>query len=218
MTAQPKLQLAMDALELTKAFGPLAQVQETVDVIEVGTVLLLGEGLRAVREVRALYPEATILADARIAEAGSVLAPPCFEAGANWISCVAGASLTTIAGVVAAAQQAGGQVQVELGEAYDPARAAQWRDLGVQHVIVKRSRDRESAGDLTWGLLDLDRINELAAMGFTVTVTGGIKAADLDVFAGAPVGVVIAGRSIMQAADPRAAAAELKAAIGRVWP
>ena len=54
-------------------------------------------------------------------------------------------------------------------------------------------------------------------MGFTVTVTGGIKADELDVFAGTPVGVVIAGRSIMGADDPRAAAIELREAIGRAW-
>lgn len=86
------------------------------------------------------------------------------------------------------------------------------------HVIVKRSRDREAAGDLSWGPDDLARISELAGLGFTVTITGGIKAAELGAFAGAPVGVVIAGRSIMGARDPLAAAQELQEAIGRTWP
>ena len=55
-------------------------------------------------------------------------------------------------------------------------------------------------------------------MGFTVTITGGVTPADLPTFAGHPVGIVIAGRSIVAAADPAAAAAELKRAIGEVWP
>ena len=42
-----------------------------------------------------------------------------------------------------------GEVQVELAdEWYDADRARAWRAAGVQHVIVKRSRDREAAGDL----------------------------------------------------------------------
>jgi 3-dehydro-L-gulonate-6-phosphate decarboxylase len=213
----PRLQVAVDNLDLVSAFRALQQCADEVDVIECGTILIINEGLRAVREIRALFPAKTILADVRIAEAGSLISRQCYEAGADWVSCVAGASLTTIGQVVAAAKEHGGEVQVELGETYDPTRAQAWRDLGVQHVIVKRSRDREAAGTLTWGPQDIGRISELAGMGFTVTVTGGIKADELDVFAGTPVGVVIAGRSIMGAEDPRAAAIELRDAMGRSW-
>ncbi|MDR0960049.1 MAG: orotidine 5'-phosphate decarboxylase [Propionibacteriaceae bacterium] len=214
----PRLQLAVDSPDLVTAFGPLNQVADAVDVVEAGTILIIGEGLRAVREIRALYPAQTVLADVRIAEAGSLIARHCFEAGATWVSCVAGASLTTIGQVVAVAGEFGGEVQVELGETYSLDRARAWRELGAEHVIVKRSRDQEAAGNLSWGPADVERIHELAGLGFTVTVTGGITAGDLDVFAGAPVGVVIAGRSIMGAADPTAAVAELRAAMERVWP
>ena len=54
-------------------------------------------------------------------------------------------------------------------------------------------------------------------MGFKVTITGGITPTDLDVFAGHPVSIVIAGRSVAGAADPLAGAQELQDAIGRVW-
>ena len=117
------------------------------------------------------------------------------------------------------ADELGGEVQVELAdEWYDPERARRWREIGVQHVIVKRSRDREAAGDLSWKPEDLARIDELAAIGFTVTVTGGVSAQDLPAFAGKPVGIVIAGRAIVEAEDPAAAAAELQETIAEVWP
>ena len=89
---RPRLQVALDSTDLATAFGPLNKVADIVDVIEVGTILIISEGLRAVREIRALYPSATILADVRIAEAGALIARQCFEAGASWVSCVAGAS------------------------------------------------------------------------------------------------------------------------------
>ncbi len=215
---RPKLQVAVDIPDLISALGALNRAEPAVDVIECGTILIIAEGLRAVRAVRALYPDKTILADVRIAEAGSLIARHCFEAGASWVSCVAGASLTTIAQVVKVADEFGGEVQVELGESYDAERAKAWRDLGVRHVIVKRSRDREAAGDLSWGPDDLARIEELAGLGFTVTITGGISADELGTFANSPVGVVIAGRGIVGAPDPLAAAERFQAAIGEVWP
>ncbi|MBV7431939.1 orotidine 5'-phosphate decarboxylase / HUMPS family protein [Dermabacteraceae bacterium P13115] len=215
---RPRLQVAVDATDMVSALGPLNKAVAHVDVIECGTIWVIAEGLKVVREVRALYPEKTILADVRIAEAGSLISRQCFEAGADWVSCVAGASLATIGQVVKVAEEFGGEVQVELGETYSAERARAWRELGVKHVIVKRSRDREAAGDLSWGESDVSRVSELAEMGFTVTVTGGIKANELDVFKGRPVGVVIAGRGIMKADDPEAAALEMRDAIERVWP
>lgn len=214
----PRLQIALDTTDLPSALRPLQQAAPHIDVIEVGTVLVLSEGMHAVRAVRALFPDKVVLADIRIAEAGTILSRLAFEAGADWVSVVAGASLTTVQQVCAVAQDHGGQVQVELGETYDAQRARAWREAGVDHVIVKRSRDAEAAGNLSWGAGDLDRVSELAEMGFTVTVTGGVTVADLDVFAGRPVGIVIAGRSIVAAEEPGDAAAALRDAMERVWP
>jgi 3-dehydro-L-gulonate-6-phosphate decarboxylase len=71
--------------------------------------------------------------------------------------------------------------------------------------------------DLSWGPDDVARVDELAALGFTVTITGGVTRADLATFAGHPVGIVIAGRSIVDAKDPLEAAAELQQALGELW-
>ena len=214
---KPRLQLALDMTDLAAALRPLNRAVGAIDIIECGTILVLGEGLRAVREIRALYPEEIVLADVRIVEAGAIIARHCFEAGASWGSVVAGASLTTIDQVAMVAAEFGGEVQIELGEGYDVGRAREWRRLGAQHVIVKRSRDREAAGTLTWGPEDLDRVHELAELGFTVTITGGVTVDDLDAFAGAPVGVVIAGRAIVKADDPLAAATQFQKKLAEVW-
>ncbi|MCX8648272.1 3-dehydro-L-gulonate-6-phosphate decarboxylase [Bifidobacterium sp. B4107] len=215
---RPQLQIALDTFDMPSALRPLNAAVSQVDVIECGTVLIIAEGLRAVREIRALYPNKTILADVRIAEAGAVISRACFEAGASWVSVVAGASMTTVEQVVKVAQESGGEVQIELGETYDPEQAREWRRLGATQVIVHRSRDAEAAGKLTWGEDDKDRIRQLHQMGFKVTVTGGVTAKDLPFFQGVPVGVVISGRGIVKADDPLAAATELRETIGRVWP
>lgn len=215
---KPRLQIALDTNSIASALRPINKAIEEVEVIECGTILILHEGIRAVREIRALYPEKTILADVRIAEAGSIIAKACFEAGADWVSCVAGASLVTIAQVVQVAKEYGGEVQVELNDDhYTLEKAKQWRAAGVEHVIVKRSRDLEAAGTLKWGEQDIQRIADLKALGFTVSVTGGIKPHEIDVFKDSAVDIVIAGRSILQAEDPKAAAAVFQAAMREVW-
>ena len=171
------------------------------------------------RAIRALFPDKQILADVRIAEAGSKIARLAFEAGADLVSCVAGASMSTIRQVCQVADELGGEVQVELAdEWFDAERARAWRKAGVEHIIVKRSRDREASGDLSWKSEDMDRVDELAAMGFTVTITGGVSPADLPAFAGREVGIVIAGRAIVTAENPAGAAAGLRATLEEVWP
>ena len=214
----PDLQIALDNVDLPGALGPLQKAAPHVDIIECGTILVLCEGYHAVRAIRALFPDKRILADVRIAEAGSKIARLAFEAGADLVSCVAGASLTTIEQVCDGAAEFDGEVQVELAdEWYDADRARAWREAGVRHVIVKRSRDREAAGDLSWKDEDMDRVDELAAMGLTVTITGGVSAEDLPAFAGRSVGIVIAGRAIVGADDPAAAAARLRETLHEVW-
>lgn len=216
--AAPRLQVALDTFDLPSALGPLQKAAPYVDVIECGTILVLCEGYHAVRAIKALFPEKQVLADVRIAEAGSKIARLAFEAGADLVSCVAGASLTTIQQVCKVAEELGGEVQVELAdEWFDAERARAWREAGVQHVIVKRSRDREAAGDLSWKPEDLDRVDELADMGFTVTITGGVSPKDLPAFAGRKVGIVISGRAIVGADDPAASAKELRDTIHEVW-
>lgn len=214
---KPQLQIALDTFDMPSALRPLNAAVSKIDVIECGTILIIAEGLRAVREIRALYPDKTILADVRIAEAGALISRACFEAGANWVSVVAGASMTTVEQVAKVAQEFGGEVQIELGEDYNPDQARQWYELGARQVIVHRSRDAEAAGRLTWGENDKERIRELHEMGFKVTVTGGVTAKDLPFFEGVPVGVVISGRGIVKADDPLAAATELHNTIDRVW-
>ena len=54
---RPRLQVAVDNPDLVSALSALNRAEPAVDVIECGTILIIAEGLRAVREIRALYRE-----------------------------------------------------------------------------------------------------------------------------------------------------------------
>ncbi len=61
----PMLQVALDNQTL-HAYETTRLIAEEVDIIEVGTILCVGEGVRAVRDLKALYPHKIVLADAKM--------------------------------------------------------------------------------------------------------------------------------------------------------
>ncbi len=214
---KPLLQIALDTYDLPSALGPLQKAAAQIDVIEVGTILCLSEGMHAVRAIKSLFPDKIVLADVRIAEAGSIISKMCFDANADWVSVVSGAAPSSFEVVLAEAQARGGDMQIELSDGWTWDMAQKWADMGVQQVIFKRSRDLEAQGTLTWGEKDFDTIRRLHEMGFKVTVTGGVKPKDIPLFAGVPVYIFIAGRAIRGADDPLAAATEFQTIMADTW-
>ncbi|MEM7333944.1 MAG: 3-keto-L-gulonate-6-phosphate decarboxylase UlaD [Chloroflexota bacterium] len=214
---KPLLQIALDTYDLPSALGPLQKAAKQIDVIEVGTILCLSEGMHTVRAIKSLFPEKIVLADVRIAEAGSIISKMAFDAGADWVSVVSGAAPSSFEVVLAEAQSRKRDMQIELSDGWTWEMAQKWADLGVQQVIVKRSRDLEAQGQLTWGEQDFETIHRLHEMGFKVTVTGGVKAHDIPLFAGVPVFIFIAGRAIRGADDPLSAATAFQAAINETY-
>lgn len=94
-THLPMLQVALDNLSMAAAYDTTRLIAAEVDIIEVGTILCVAEGVRAVRDLKALYPDRIVLADAKIADAGQILARMCFEANADWITVICCADINT---------------------------------------------------------------------------------------------------------------------------
>ncbi len=214
---RPMLQLALDTFDLPSALAPMQRARAHIDVVEAGTILCYAEGMHAVRALRALYPDKLLLADVRIAEAGSIIAKLAFDAGADWVTVVSGATPATMEVVLAEARRRDRDVQLELIDGWTWEDAAAWRDLGIEQVITHRSRDGEALGDLSWKPGDFDEMRRLADLGFKVTVAGGVELDDLPRFADVPIHVFTVGRAIRAAADPAAAAQAFQEAIARTY-
>ena len=212
MTPRPRLQLALDLTDLDSAVSAARAAAPAIDIVEAGTLLCVAEGMHAVRALRRATPEKTIVADVRIARAGAKIAELAFTAGADWVTVVGEAPAETTAAAVTVAKSHGGEVQIELPDDWTADQARAWRDLGVRQVIYHNTAEVGAVGG-TWSADALDTVRQLAALGFDVTVTGGIDAASVSRFAGLPVAVIIAGRAIAAATDPLAAARDLRAAI-----
>lgn len=210
---RPKLQLALDAFDLPSALAPMQRAARHIDVVECGTILCLSEGMHAVRALRSLFPDKIVLADVRIAEAGSIISKLAFDAGADWVSVVSGAAPDSIAVVLQEALARGREMQIELSDGWTWPQVERWAEMGVPQVIFKRSRDAEAQGKLEWGDEDIAQIQRLSALGFNVSVAGSVKVEDIGRFAEAPVHAFIVGRAIYRADNPAAAAAAFQDAI-----
>jgi len=207
-----QLQLALDNRDLQSALSVIQQTHAFVDIIEVGTVLCLAEGMHAVRTMRSLFPHKLIVADVRIIKAGGLIAEVCFAAGADRVSIMSDASTETIAAVIKQAERFAGDVQIELNGNWHLDQAKHWFDLGIRQVISHRT-DEAGSASASWKPEDFTMIAALAEMGFQVTVTGGITLADVPLLKEQPVAVIIAGRAIRDAEDPAAAARLFREAI-----
>lgn len=215
---KPKLQIALDNTSLSDALSDIKEVGDVIDVIEVGTILHVAEGLEPVRCLRALYPDKIILADIKGADAGSLLAKQCYNAGADWMTVICCAEIATMKGMLTVAKSIGDKkdVQIELYGEWTFGQAKQWKDAGLNQVVYHRSRDAQATGK-AWSKDDFNKIDQLCNMGFQVTVTGGLTIEDISLFKEYPIYCFIAGRSIRDAASPYDAAVSFQNELKKYW-
>jgi 3-dehydro-L-gulonate-6-phosphate decarboxylase len=217
MNVTPQLQIALDYISLPKAIVMAATVAPEVDIIEIGTPLCKAAGIEAVRAIREICPDKLILADLKTPDVGGLEATMAFDAGADMMTVIGGAALATVEQALAVARQRGKEMLMELTGVRDILeRAVEWRAIGVDRIVYHREWDAQSAGR-EWAEADKVTIRKLIDMGFKVTVTGGLTMELLPFFADLPVSVLICGRGIREAADPRAAARQMRLAINDLW-
>lgn len=195
-----KLQLALDGT-LEAGLQVLRAAHSHVDVIEVGTPLVLREGVGAIGQLRALYPEVALLADFKIVDAGDEEARLAFAAGADQVTALGVAADATIAAALNAAQDCGGELLVDLIAVPQPlCRARQLLALGCDRFCLHRARN--AADDPVAGLREL----RAALPDVHLAVAGGISAVTIDELLPWRPDTVIVGGAITSAAQPGLAA------------
>lgn len=212
----PYLQIALDNETLEDAFHTLrGGLGNEVDIIECGTMLILMEGMRAVRIMRSCYPDKILVADAQLSVAH--FGPKILAGGPQFVTMFSPARNEVKAEIQAYALEHGQEVQVELygdygsGWTFDDLK--EWKALGIKQIIY----GRPSSASGPWTCEDAEFVRKLCDMGFEVTATGGITYDDLDMLAGLPLYAIICGRSIRNAENPAAEARRIKARMRELW-
>ncbi len=208
-----QLQLALDQLDLQEAMRIIGNLQDLIDIVEIGTPMIIAEGLSAVREVKRRFPRLTVLADVKIIDGGAYESRIAFEAGADIVSVLGLAYAVTIEAAVREAKRAERSIMVDLLGVHNVIdRIAQVERMGAAYVCVHTASDLHGPDSLT-----LRHLKE--AVGAVTTakaaVAGGIDASTIDEIVAARPAVVVVGGGIINQPDRRRAARYLKASMQR---
>ena len=108
------LQLALDTPHAGTVRRLLDRTGGDVDIIELGTPLLIRYGVDIIAGIRRDHPDKKILADLKIADAGAVEAGLAFDAGADIVTVLGTAHPATLREAGERAKQSGGRVMADL--------------------------------------------------------------------------------------------------------
>lgn len=219
-----KLQVTLDTLSAEAGIARLKPVAEHLDIIEVGTPLLLEAGMQAIAEVRKAFPNVEVMADTKIWHDGTRIAAGAFSHGADMVTVLGGTTDAEVEAVVAQANASGATVSADLsGLRSLVQRASELEDLGVRYMQVpsglrdgmSEEGDRDAFHRHTRAMggtpLALVRnVMRVLTRGAEVAVVDNITLENLEQVLAVSPGILLVGRAILSAPDPAAAAAEFK--------
>ena len=203
---KPQLQVACDVLSTSQALVIIEEIFPHFDILEIGTPLIMEEGLSALETLKQRFPGKRYLADLKIMDAGYIEGSSAFRRGADIVTVLALADDHTIGNAVRAAREHGGQIMADLINVTDClCRAKQLQEIGVDCLCLHTAFDRQHQD-----AVDLTELAEVRShIQCTLAVAGGLGLETVRqvVLAGADIAVV--GGGIVGAANRRGAASRI---------
>ncbi|TWK35161.1 3-hexulose-6-phosphate synthase [Bacillus licheniformis] len=187
------------------------EVEEYIDIVEIGTPVVINEGLRAVKEMKDAFPNLKVLADLKIMDAAGYEVMKASEAGADIITILGAAEDMSIKGAVEEAKAQGKKILVDMIGIKDiESRAAELDELGVDYICVHTGYDLQAIGQNSFA--DLMTIKNVVKNAKTA-IAGGIKLDTLPKVVKLKPDLIIVGGGIANQDDKAAAAAKMKQMI-----
>lgn len=208
-----ELQLALDLVDIPGAKKLVKEVEAYVDIVEIGTPVVINEGLRAVKEIKEAFPNLKVLADLKVMDAAGYEVMKASEAGADIVTILGVAEDMTIKGAVEEAKKnKTKKILVDMIGVKDIAgRAKELDAFGVDYICVHTGYDLQAVGKKN-SFEDLNTIKSVVKNA-KVAVAGGIKLETLPEVIKAKPDLVIVGGGITGAEDKQAVAAEMQKLI-----
>jgi 3-hexulose-6-phosphate synthase/6-phospho-3-hexuloisomerase len=213
------VQLSLDLIDLDEAVRTAeTALRAGVDWLEVGTPLIIAEGMHGVRELRARYPEVPIVADLKTMDGGWLEAELMAKAGATHVVVMGQAHEETVELVAKAGRDLGVKVMGDNMAMPDPVDGAKrLEELGCDYIVHHIGYDMRNL-QRERGLkppTPLDRLVEIVrAVSVPVQAVGGLtveQAIDTPRF-GAPL-VVIGAPLAIDAHSFRATSGDLEGTL-----
>jgi 3-hexulose-6-phosphate synthase len=203
-----KLQLALDfgSREVIKSI--VDELKDIIDIVEIGTPLIIKEGLNLVSVIKNTFPNVKLLADLKIMDAGDYEANMAFEAGADIVTVLGAANDQTISAAINESNRRGKQVMVDMIAVSDISnRVTQVNRLGPDYICIHTATDLQKDGQNP--LTELQQVSQIIT-NERIAVAGGIDRQMLQLIRPFQPKIVIIGSSITKKTDWKTAAFQLK--------
>lgn len=208
-----ELQLAIDLLDKEAAAELAKQVTDYVDIVEIGTPIVINEGLPAVQHLKdnVKDEDVKVLADLKIMDAADYEVSQAVKFGADVVTILGVAEDASIKNAVAEAHKHGKELLVDLIAVQDlEKRAKEIDEMGADYIAVHTGYDLQAEGQSP--LESLRRVKSVINNA-KVAVAGGIKPDTIQAVAAEKPDLIIVGGGIANADDPREAAKQCREAI-----
>ncbi|MTT33347.1 3-hexulose-6-phosphate synthase [Terrilactibacillus sp. BCM23-1] len=206
-----ELQLALDLVNIPEAKDVVGEVQDHIDIVEIGTPVIINEGLKAVKEIKESFPSLKVLADLKIMDAGAYEVMKASEAGADIITVLGATDDETIKGAVEEAKKQGTKILVDMINVKEIGKRAEEIDaLGVDYICVHTGYDLQAVGENSFEQLqEIKRVVKNAK----TAVAGGIKLTSLPEVVQSKPDLVIVGGGITSQEDKKSVASQMEKLI-----
>lgn len=197
-----EIQVSFDIIDLTKSLEVAAEIANYADIIEVGTLPLYKYGVYALEEFRKKLPNKKILADSKIVDRGIDATTLFVNAGADWVTVMAGTSHIVIHETCAKAHSFGKRVLLDLLDAPAIGQSAlEAKALGVDALLFHQPHDEKEPFAFLekWDLVKGN--SELP-----IHISAKIGRESIDAILPLHPDVVVIGRTIVLAENPAAEA------------
>ena len=192
-------QLALDAPFTQDSLPAILEAAPYLDIIEIGTPAVYAMGMQSVRMLRKALPNAVLLADLKIADAGEYETQIALDAGADIVTVLASAADETVLGAVKAARACGKRISADLIGVPDPlGRAARIEEMGVDILCAHTGLDRQQADGAPFALCKALLAQRKTAQ---IAVAGGITTRTIPLLADVPADICIVGGGITKCAS-----------------
>ena len=202
---QPKIQVALDIINLEKAIQVASDVADYVDFIEAGTPLVKVEGLKSVNILKKKFSDKMIVADLKTMDTGYLESSLAYKYKADFSTVMGVADMGTIKGAIKARDEFDRGIMVDLMNLHDSEKIKEISLLKPDYLIVHSGIDMQNRG-----LKPFDTVRILLDMKLPVkiSVAGGLDNKNILNLKDLDIGLLIVGGYITKAEDPRHAARE----------
>lgn len=206
------LQLALDLFSTDEALEILSQTAEHIDIIEIGTPLMVAEGASAVKRIKSRYPDKIVFADIKVMDGGGIVPRSVLEAGADMFSVLAAAEDATIAAAIELAARYKCKVLADMCSVKDlAARASELEKLGPDFICVHVGMDIQGSGKDPF-----TELRKIEKCRLSKAIAGGINLDTIRQAAASSADIIISGAGIYGRKKMGQTAAQMKAILMEV--